>query len=612
VFRHSQQRRPCDRRANQTEENMADLDLLIEGGTLVDGTGAPGRVVNVGVKNGRIAYVGAERAPAARTIDAAGKVVAPGFIDTHTHYDAQITWDPWVRPHTQHGVTTYIAGNCGFALAPVTKESLAYLVPMLAKVEGIPLVSLTEGAKLNWNSTGEMLAYLDGKVGVNIGFMTGHSTLRAHVMGERARDDGATQAEIEAMKGLLRKSLAEGSLGFSSSHIETHLDHQAEGVPSLHASRDELLQLMSVVKEFEGTMTGYVLTGRNPSEEDKRFMAEVSLASGRIYSWPLLAPGIMADEVIKNKMSASDVARQMGAELRVQSPSCPVTNYTNFKSGLGFDQFPGVWNSVYRKDHAGRVAALADPALRPTLEADALKIPVGDNAKFLANWGGYEVQSVKSEKNRPYVGRMIRDIAREQGRGEFDVLMDIVVEDDLSTVLVPMDLTGDELTIWKGIVECMRDDRTLWGGDDGGAHLDMLEAYSHGTRFIQKAVREFGLMPIEEAVHHFTQVPAKFVGLKDRGVIAEGMHADIVIFDLDEVATLPVEMRADFPAGGERLYTGAKGFEYVIVNGVPIISEGEYTMACPGSVLRARIDTYTVDISKGAAVTQGPSLLAAE
>lgn len=591
---------------------MANLDLLIKGGLVVDGTGAAGRVANVGVRGGRIAYVGSDAPAAARTIEATGQVVAPGFIDTHTHYDAQITWDPWLRPHSQHGVTTYISGNCGFALAPVTKDSLKYLVPMLAKVEGIPLQSLVEGAKLDWSSTGEMLSSLDGKVGVNIGFMTGHSTLRAYVMGERARSEGATRADIDAMKALLRKSLAEGSLGFSSSHIETHLDHEAEGVPSLHASRSELLELMSIVKEFEGTMTGYVLTGRIPTEDDKRFMAEVSLASGRIYSWPLLVPGVMSPDVMTKKMSASDVARAMGAELRVQSPSCPVVNYTNFKSGLGYDQFPGAWNSVYRRDLKGRIAAFADPALRPVLEADALKIPEGDNAKFLANWGGFEVQSVKSEKNRPYVGRLIRDIAAEQGRGAFDVLMDIVVEDELATVLVPADLTGDELTIWKGIVECMRDDRTLWGGDDGGAHLDMLEAYSHGTRFIQKAVREYGLMPIEEAVHHFTQVPAKFVGLKDRGVIAEGMHADIVVFDLNEVAALPVEMRADFPAGGERLYTGARGFNYVIVNGVPIISEGQYTMARPGSVLRARLDTYTVDISKGAAVTQGPSLLAAE
>jgi N-acyl-D-aspartate/D-glutamate deacylase len=587
-------------------------DLLIHGGDIIDGTGAKPRSGNVAVKDGRIAYIGSEVVEAKKTIDATGKYVAPGFIDTHTHYDAQILWDPWLRPQSQHGVTTYICGNCGFTLAPVTTESLAYLVPMLAKVEGIPRRTLEAGAPIAWRSTGEMLSMLDGKVGVNIGFMTGHSTLRAYVMGERARGGEATRADIDAMKALLRKSLSEGSLGFSSSHIETHVDHEAEGVPSLHSSRAELLELMSMVKEFEGTMTGYVLTGRNPTEDDKRFMAEVSLASGRIYSWPLLAPGLMDHEVIRNKMSATDVAREMGAELRVQSPSCPITNYTNFKSGLGFDQFPGRWNEVYRHDHAGRVAQLADPALRPTLEADALKIPDGNNSKWMAKWGSYEVQSVKSEKNRGYVGRTIEEIAKEEGKSPFNALMDIVVEDSLETVLLPTDLTADELTLWKGIVECMRDDRTVWGGDDGGAHCDMLEAYSHGTRFIEKAVREYGLMPIEEAIHHFTQVQAKFIGLKDRGVIETGAHADLIVFSYDQVAALPVEMRGDFPAGGERLYTGAVGFDHVIVNGTPIIEDGEYTQALPGDVLRARKDTYTVDISKGAAITENAELLAAE
>lgn len=583
---------------------MTELDLLIEGGTLIDGTGAPPRKANVGVKDGRICYVGPERLSAKRTIDAASKMVAPGFIDTHTHYDATITWDPWLRPHTQHGVTTFIAGNCGFALSPVTTKSLEYLVPMLAKVEGIPYETLVEGARINWRSTGEMLSYLDGKVGVNIGFMTGHSTLRVNVMGERAREDEASRADIDAMKVLLRQSLADGALGFSSSHIETHVDHEAEDVPSLHSSHEELIELMSVVKEFEGTMIGYVLTGLSLTDDAKRRMAEVSLASGRTYSWPLLVPGLHADAVMKNKMSATDFARQMGAELRVQAPSCPVGVFINFKNGLGFDQFPGAWNGVYRRDLQGRLDAFKDPAMRRILEKDALEIPEGSNGEYRANWGGYEVQSVKSEKNRPYVGRLIRDIAAEQGKSPFDIIMDLIVEDELATVFVPKDRTSDELSIWKGIVECMRDDRTLWGGDDGGAHLDVLEAYSHSTRFIQKAVREYGLMPIEEAIHNFTQVPAMFVGLKDRGLIAAGAHADIVVFDFDRVGIQPVEFRADYPAEGERLYTGADGFDYVIVNGEPIINEGEYTNALAGTVLRARRDTDTVDISLGADVTK--------
>jgi N-acyl-D-aspartate/D-glutamate deacylase len=586
-------------------------DLLIRGARIVDGAGGAAFAGNVGVRDGRISYVGPDTQSARTTIDARGRYLAPGFIDIHTHYDAQITWDPWIRPHSQHGVTTYICGNCGFTLAPVTSKALDYLVPMLAKVEGIPHASLVAGAKLNWNSTGEMLAYLDGKVGVNIGFMTGHSTLRTNVMGERAHSNETSRSDIDQMKKLLKQSLAEGSLGFSSSHIETHKDHEGEDVPSLHASRDELLELMTVVKDYEGTTTGYVLTGRPPSDDDMRFMAQVSLASGRPYSWPLLTHGQVPHEVSLRKMRATDVARAMGAELRVQSPSCPLETYVNFKSGLGYDQFPGLWNGIYRKPHADRIAAFADQSLRRQLEQDALSVPAGDNTSFMAQWDRFRIEGVQSEKNQKYVGRMVRDIAKEQGKNSFNALLDIVVEDKLRTVLLSVDENRDVRALWSTLVDTMRDTRTVWGGDDGGAHLDALEAYSHGTRFIENAVRKYGLMPIEEAIYHFTLAQAQFMGIRDRGVIAVGAYADLVLFDLDRVRTKPVEFRSDFPANGERLYTGAEGFDYVIVNGKPIIAEGVYTTALPGAVLRAGKDTYTVDPALGAAITS-PSLPGAE
>jgi N-acyl-D-aspartate/D-glutamate deacylase len=283
----------------------------------------------------------------------------------------------------------------------------------------------------------------------------------------------------------------------------------------------------------------------------------------------------------------------------------------NFKSGLGYDQFPGLWNRIYRKPHAERVAAFADQSLRRQLEDDALKNPSGDNTSFLAVWDRFRIEGVRSEKNRQYVGRMVRDIAKEQGKTPFNALMDIAVEDNLCTVFLSIDENRDVRALWSILVDTMRDNRTVWGGDDGGAHLDVLEAYSHGTRFIENAVKKYGLMPIEEAVHHFTLAQAQFMGLKDRGIIAEGACADLIIFDLDRVKIRPVEFRADFPAKGERLYTGAEGFDYVLVNGTPIIEEGEYTKALPGTVLRAGKDTYTVDISLGAGIT-GPASISRE
>lgn len=592
---------------------MAQHDLVITNAKIVDGTGAPAFDGTVAVKDGRISYVGTDVVDAAKTIDAAGRFVSPGFIDMHTHYDAQITWDPWVRPHTKHGVTTFICGNCGFTLAPVTKESLEYLIPMLAKVEGIPHESLIHGAKIEWNTTGEMLDYLTGKVGVNIGFMTGHSTLRAYVMGHDAVSDTITRDQIDQMKALLRQSLAEGSLGFSSSHIETHKDHEGEDVPSLHSSHEELIELASIVREYEGTMAGYVHTGKLLDDTAMQKMADFSLATNRTYAWPLLTPGYTSEDFARNKMSATDYARKVGAELRVQSPSYPLRSYINMRSGLSYDQFPGKWNWVYRNTtHEERVARFKDQALRAELEADALKIPEFDNARFMSLWHTFKVNTVFSEKNKKYEGRVIGDIAKEEGKSPFNAVMDIVVEDDLNTIFVPFDADRDEKAIWKWVADCLRDNRTMWGGDDGGAHLDQLEAYCHGTEFLTHAVREYGFMTVEEAVHEFTQAIANYVGLKDRGVIAVGNHADLNVFDLERMRTVPVELRADFPAGGERLFTDAEGFDFVIVNGTPIIADGEYTGETPGTVLRARRDTYTVDMTKHEALTEIAYLEAAE
>ena len=415
------------------------------------------------------------------------------------------------------------------------------------------------------------------------------------------------------MKVLLRQSLSEGSLGFSSSHIETHKDHEGDDVPSLHSSHEELIELASIVSEFEGTMAGYVLTGKMLDDTAMQKMADFSIAAKRPYAWPLLTPGYTSKEFAINKMTATEYARKVGAELRVQSPSYPLRSYINMRSGLSYDQFPGVWNSIYRNtSHEERVAKFKDQSLRAQLEADALEIPENDNAKFMSLWHTFKINTVTSPKNEKYMGRLVSEIAEEEGKTPFNALMDIVAEDDLNTIFVPVDPNRDEKALWEWVAECLRDDRTMWGGDDGGAHLDQLEGYCHGTEFLINAVRKYGFSTIEEAVHEFTQAVASYIGLKNRGAIVVGMHADLNVIDLEKLEIKPVELRADFPAGGERLYTDAVGFDFVIVNGEPIIADGEYTGAKPGTVLHARRDTYTVDMSKHEDLTRIEYLEAAE
>jgi N-acyl-D-aspartate/D-glutamate deacylase len=589
--------------------DMVKLDLLIEGGLVVDGTGGPPVRANVGVRGGRIAYIGSTSPEASLVIDAAGKHVAPGFIDTHTHYDAQLLWDPWARPQSGHGVTTYLCGNCGFSLAPITAASAEYLVPMLAKVEGIPLESLQAGAKLDWTSAAQMFERLEGNLGVNVGFMTGHSTLRVHVMGNRARYDKPTTDQLAEMKQLLKESLDAGSMGFSSSHAQTHMDHEAEGVPSLAADHVEICELMSVIRDYEGTTCGFVGSIQRMTPAEKRELAEISLASQRPFSWPSALPGTDSPERVEDKLSTSDVARSMGAEVRVQCPSTPFCQFLNLRNGVVYDTFPGIWNKLYKLPIKERIEQFKDPAVRVEMEkASAQIVAKKEQLEFGARWETMQIVSVRAPENKRYEGRLLKDIGEERGVTPLAALLDLAIADDLRTMFTQSDMIRTDAAKWTVITEALRDTRTIWAGDDGGAHTDQIELYSHSTRFLAGAVREFKVCSVEEAIHFFTQRPAEFMGLKDRGLLKEGYYADVVVFDLDRVKCRPVEMRDDFPAKGERLVTEAEGFDYVLVNGVPIIQHGEYTPALPGALLKAGRDTETVDIKRFA--TGAPEVVA--
>lgn len=509
------------------EDKMAELDLLIRGGSIVDGTGAPAFNGNIGVRDGKLAYIGSSQPLSREVIDATDRFVTPGFVDTHTHYDAQLTWDPYAAPHSLHGVTTVICGNCGFTLAPLSPASKDYLVPMFGKVEGVPIESLDEALNANWSTTAEMLTHFDGKVGVNVGFMTGHSTLRAYVMGERAVGGTPTTDEMEQMKALLRHALEEGSLGFSSSHAETHTDHHADHVPSYYASYEELLELMSVVSEFEGTFAGYVggVSG-NPSLGDARRLAEVSLAAKRPFSWPAIFPNSQPREKQLEKLGSVDVARKMGADVRLQVMSMPTSLHMNFLTGHTLDQLPGIWPSLFTLPPAARLERFKDREIRRTMERDALGAAEYFRSRLV--WGNMKIANVDSPANAVFVGRMTNEIARKQGKSDFDALMDIVVEDRLATLLMPMALIDESRDAWEELVEYVRDDRGIWGGDDGGAHVDMIDSYSHGTRFLENAVRKYSFITLEEAINAFTKRPAEFIGLRNRGVLALGAWADIV------------------------------------------------------------------------------------
>ena len=560
------------------------LDLVIKGGTVVDGSGRPGQRTDVGIAGGRIARIGAIPEDAATTVDAAGKIVAPGFIDIHTHYDAQAFWDGNLSPSPLHGITTVVGGNCGFTIAPLEPEHGDYLMRMLARVEGMPLQSLQQGVPWGtWRTFGEWLDRLEGQLAVNAGFMVGHSALRRNVMGERSVGHHATDEELDAMQRLLRESLEGGGLGFTSSWATSHNDAQGDPVPSRHASRDELVALAGVCRDYEGTQLEFIPTVGRFEQHHIELMADMSVAAQRALNWNLIAVSLSPRqmEIMENRLAATDYARSRGGEVLALTVPCAVQSRLCLESGFTFDMLHG-WAKPMALPVDAKMALLADPATRRELE----ELAQGPGPmRGLAKWGRYRIGEVFSTENEDYTGRTVSEIAEADGREPFDVLCDIALADRLRTGLY-QPVVGDDRETWSKRVDVWRDSRTLVGGTDAGAHLDLLATFNATTAMLGRACREFALLPWEEAIQLITDAPARIYGLHERGRLQEGWHADVVVLDPTTVGARPIEIREDLPGGAWRLYGGADGIDHVIVNGTEICRHGEFTGAQPGAILR--------------------------
>jgi N-acyl-D-aspartate/D-glutamate deacylase len=572
------------------------LDILIAGGRVVDGSGGPARTADVGIAGGRIAAIGAIDSPARRTIDAGGRVVSPGFVDVHTHYDAQVFWDGTLSPSCYHGVTSVVGGNCGFSIAPLAAGAGDYLMRMLARVEGMPLESLRAGVPWDWTSFGEYLDRLEGRLAVNAGFMVGHCALRRVVMGERAVGHEATPAELDAMLALLRASLAEGGLGFSSTISPTHNDGEGRPVPSRHASREELVALARAVRDFPGTTLEF-LPGVGVFDDDKKaLMSDLSLAANRPLNWNVLAPSAGNREMVEAQLSATDYARARGAEVVALTVPQAMQVRINLVSGFVFDALPG-WAELFRLPVAERQARLADPAYRRRLD-DGAKSEGAGLLRGIARWERMRIEETFAPANAEWRGRTVGEVAEATGREPFDAMIAVAVADDLRTSFMPPS-SGDRPEDWQARGRVWQDDRAVVGASDAGAHLDMIDTFAMSTQVLGNGVRRHGVVSLEEGVRQLTDVPARLYGLRERGRLAPGWRADVVVFDPDAVDCGPTYTRFDLPAGAGRLYADAIGIDHVIVNGTPIVEKGAHTGALPGSVLRSGRDTDTVAVPGG-------------
>ncbi len=569
------------------------LDYVIRSGTVIDGTGEPGRLADIGIRDGRIVALGRVDEEGSTEFDAGGLTVIPGVVDPHTHYDAQLFWDPLASPSNVHGVTTVIGGNCGFTLAPINAEDADYIRQMMAKVEGMPLAALENGVPWNWSTFGEYLDALDGRLGVNAGFLVGHCALRRKVMGAERGEEVATDDEVAAMRALLADSLAAGGLGFSSSQSRTHSDGDGRPISSRYADRREMLAFCEEVSAHEGTTLEYITNGCLDSftPEEVDLMTTMSVTARRPLNWNVLTVDARSADRIEHQLSASSTAAEAGGQIVALTMPTLVPMNMSFRTHCALFLIPG-WGDVMGLPQAERMAQLADPAVRTLLDERAHSKEAGV-FRGLARWGSYVIGDTYAPVNEGCAFRTVADIAAERGTAPFDTLLDIVLADDLRTVLWPNTDDGEEAT-WGLRAEIWSDPRAMVGGSDAGAHLDRMCGSSYPTTFLGDCLRGRKLVPVEKAVHMLTAQPAQLFGLRDRGLIREGYLADLFVFDPETVGSEPARLVHDLPGDTPRLYAGSHGVVRVLVNGVETIRDGAPTGALPGTLLRSGRDTASV------------------
>jgi N-acyl-D-amino-acid deacylase len=553
-----------------------DYDLLIRGGRVVDGSGLPSYVADVGLKDGHIAEIGRLKGSATRTIDAAGLAVAPGFIDHHTHLDAQMLWDPYGTCEPQHGITTVVMGNCGLALAPVKQGIEDAIVKSFVRVEAIPRNALEQGVNWNWRSYGDYLDHLEGKIGINVGGLVGHIAVRHHVMGEEAVERRATGAEVQKMRGLVLEAMEGGALGISTNRNERHMREDGKPVASRLADDEEFFALCDVLAERNGGVIETIL-GRNKIEHF-RWYHELARRTQRPVLWQSLQHRWAEPNLWREQLDAVEPIFKSGYQAYGLSHTVPLVRHFTLKDCQVFDEFP-TWKNLMFLPVEVRKQAFADASTRDKLRAD-LASPAPTN--FHRRWDILRVEKVVKPENQKYAGKSIEELGKMRNQDPLDAFLDLALEEDLGTIFWNANNGGD----WNAMGEILRSPYVLVGTSDAGAHVQFGADFGYGTILLGLWVRERQVMSLEQAVHKLTFHVASIFGLQGRGLLRPGYTADLAIFDPRTVNAHEPEMANDYPAGSKRLIQRADGMHFTIVNGKVIHEDGRMTGALPGQIIR--------------------------
>jgi len=555
------------------------FDLVIKNGTLVDGTGAPPRRADVAIAGGRIAEVGRVTDGAARVIDAADLVVAPGFIDPHTHYDAQICWDGAVTPSSWHGVTSVIMGNCGVGIAPCRPQTREIAMRDLVNVEAIPFDVLNMGITWDWETFPDFIAAAEKRhPALNLGFLAPLTPFRHYVMGEASMERAATAEETAKVKALLGEAIDAGAFGFSTTILNQHVGFQGRPLACRNASRDELKAYANALRERGKGAIEIALTRKVAVMDDEEYelLDFLLRESGRHVTFLALFDRDDIPEAVRDTLRKAAPLIARGA--RPQTSPLPLTRDINMRNPFSFAAFPS-WNRVFvDKAKPAQAAVYADRAFRDQFREE-LKRPMA-----FGNWERIRVHEVRSPELKPLEGQSIADIAREQGKDGVDAFLDLTLQDDLDVefTMASFNTRVDRMR------EILNDKSVLVALGDGGAHVDMLCDAGYPTYLLGTWVRERQALTLEEGVRRLTSDPAEVFGITDRGRLVPGLAADVAIFDASRVgSTNRGERRFDLPGGGKRMVMPSRGVEYTVVNGVVTWEDGKLTGAAAGQVLRS-------------------------
>ena len=547
-------------------------DIKISGGTILDGSGEDGYVGDVGIAGGRVVALGDAPGDAEKTIDATGKFVSPGFVDIHTHYDAQIIWDRMLSISPWHGVTTVVLGNCGFGIAPTRPEHRMLIAETLENVEGMSVEALKSGLGEDWGfeTFPEYLeAVEDRGSAINVAVLLGHTPLRLYVMGEDATEREATDEEVAEMRKLVREALDAGAIGFATSKARTHVGYQGKPVPSRLAGKGELMDLTGVLGEASRGMIQATI-GKGLSFKE---FAEINANTGRRISWTALLSGMQfgGGETYRDQLRKSEDLIAAGHDVVPQVTCRPLNFEFNFKAPFVFES-SRVFQEVSAANFAGRKEIYANPEFREKFK-QMLEKP--DNA--LA--GGFPNAIVSNCSSDPGVNeRPLAEIAESLGKHIVDAALDLSLANELEVRFrMPIANNNED-----EVQELLDHPETVLGLSDAGAHASQLCDACFSTHLLGHWVRDKGTIPLARAIRMLTSRPAEVFGLTDRGSLADGKPADVVVFDLETVGASDLERVYDLPAGQDRLISKASGIEAVIVNGV-LLRERNVDVIEPGA-----------------------------